>query len=124
MKYSIFSLARNALTGHQNWQPAWRSPDPKPHYDVIIVGGGGHGLSTAYYLAKVHGITNVAVLEKGYLGSGNIGRNTTNLPATSGRQSGTADLRVDANGWHSGHERSTVRCNGYSAAVHRTRAYR
>jgi len=77
MKYSIFSLARNALTGHQNWQPAWRSPDPKPHYDVIIVGGGGHGLSTAYYLAKVHGITNVAVLEKGYLGSGNIGRNTT-----------------------------------------------
>ena len=77
MKYSFLSLARNALSGHQNWQPAWRSPDPKPEYDVIIVGGGGHGLSTAYYLAKVHGITNVAVLEKGYLGSGNIGRNTT-----------------------------------------------
>ena len=77
MKYSIFSLARNAWSGHKNWQPAWRSPDPKPEYDVIIVGGGGHGLATAYYLAKVHGITNVAVLEKGYLGSGNIGRNTT-----------------------------------------------
>jgi heterotetrameric sarcosine oxidase beta subunit len=77
MKYSFLSLARNALSGHQNWQPAWRSPDPKPEYDVIIVGGGGHGLATAYYLAKVHGITNVAVLEKGYLGSGNIGRNTT-----------------------------------------------
>jgi heterotetrameric sarcosine oxidase beta subunit len=77
MKYSLLSLVRNALSGHQNWQPAWRSPDPKPHYDVIIVGGGGHGLATAYYLAKVHGITNVAVLEKGYLGSGNIGRNTT-----------------------------------------------
>jgi heterotetrameric sarcosine oxidase beta subunit len=77
MKYSLLSLVRNALSGHQNWQPAWRSPDPKPHYDVIIIGGGGHGLATAYYLAKVHGITNVAVLEKGYLGSGNIGRNTT-----------------------------------------------
>ena len=77
MKYSIFSLARNALSGHKNWQPAWRSPDPKPEYDVIIVGGGGHGLATAYYLAKVHGITNVAVLEKGYLGGGNVGRNTT-----------------------------------------------
>ncbi|MGB7204326.1 MAG: sarcosine oxidase subunit beta family protein [Anderseniella sp.] len=77
MKYSIFSLARNALSSHKNWQPAWRSPDPKPEYDVIIVGGGGHGLATAYYLAKVHGITNVAVLEKGYLGGGNIGRNTT-----------------------------------------------
>ncbi len=77
MKYSIFSLARNALTGHKNWQPAWRSPEPKKDYDVIIVGGGGHGLATAYYLAKVHGITNVAVLEKGYLGGGNVGRNTT-----------------------------------------------
>ena len=77
MKYSIFSLARNAWSGHKNWQPAWRSPDPKPDYDVIIVGGGGHGLATAYYLAKLHGITNVAVLEKGYLGSGNVGRNTT-----------------------------------------------
>jgi NADPH-dependent 2,4-dienoyl-CoA reductase/sulfur reductase-like enzyme len=68
MKYS-YCHWRNALSGHQNWQPAWRSPDPKPHYDVIIVGGGGHGLATAYYLAKNHGITNVAVLEKGYLGS-------------------------------------------------------
>jgi hypothetical protein len=61
----------------RDWKPAWRKPDPKPSYDVIIVGGGGHGLSTAYYLAKEHGITNVAVLEKGYLGSGNVGRNTT-----------------------------------------------
>ena len=71
------SLARNALTGHKNWQQVWRSPDPKPSYDVIIVGGGGHGLATAYYLAKEHGITNVAVLEKGWLGGGNTGRNTT-----------------------------------------------
>jgi sarcosine oxidase subunit beta len=77
MKYSIFSLARNALTGHKDWPQAWRSPAPKPSYDVIIVGGGGHGLATAYYLAKLHGINNVAVLEKGWLGGGNTGRNTT-----------------------------------------------
>ncbi len=76
-KYSFMTLARNALTGHKNWQQVWRSPDPKPEYDVIIVGGGGHGLATAYYLAKEHGITNVAVLEKGWLGGGNTGRNTT-----------------------------------------------
>src|SRR5580698_1902624 len=77
MRYSIFSLARNALTGHENWPLAWRSPRPKARYDAVIIGGGGHGLSTAYYLAKEHGITNVAVLEKGWLGGGNIGRNTT-----------------------------------------------
>ena len=77
MRYSAFSIFMNALGGNKGWAPAWRSPTPKPKYDVIIVGGGGHGLSTAYYLAKEHGITNVAVLEKGYLGSGNIGRNTT-----------------------------------------------
>lgn len=76
-KYSIFSLARNALSYHENWSRAWRSPEPKPHYDVVIVGAGGHGLATAYYLAKEHGITNVAVLEKGWLGGGNTARNTT-----------------------------------------------
>ncbi|MDX8521898.1 sarcosine oxidase subunit beta [Mesorhizobium dulcispinae] len=76
-EYSAFSLLRNALTGNQDWKPAWRKPDPKASYDVIVIGGGGHGLSTAYYLAKEHGITNVAVLEKGWLGSGNVGRNTT-----------------------------------------------
>ncbi|MGE0210647.1 MAG: sarcosine oxidase subunit beta family protein [Parvibaculaceae bacterium] len=77
MRYSVFSLLRNTLSGHRNWTPAWREPEPRSSYDVVIVGGGGHGLSTAYYLAKEHGITNVAVLEKGWLGSGNIGRNTT-----------------------------------------------
>ena len=76
-RYSIFSLVRNALGYHEGWQKAWRSPDPKADYDVIVVGGGGHGLATAYYLAKEHGVTNVAVLEKGWLGGGNTGRNTT-----------------------------------------------
>ena len=76
-KYSIFSLMRGARHYHQNWQRAWRAPDPKKSYDAIIVGGGGHGLATAYYLAAVHQMTNIAVLEKGWLGGGNTGRNTT-----------------------------------------------
>jgi sarcosine oxidase subunit beta len=77
MRYSGLRVIKEALTGHKGWTPVWRDPDPKPHYDVIIIGGGGHGLATAYYLAKQHGITNVAVLEKGYIGGGNVGRNTT-----------------------------------------------
>jgi len=77
MRYSVFSLLAQALQGHKGWTPAWRDPAPKPEYDVIIIGGGGHGLATAHYLASRHDITNVAVLEKGYLGSGNVGRNTT-----------------------------------------------
>ncbi len=77
MRYSAFAILKNAWTGNRDWQPVWREPEPKPEYDVIIIGGGGHGLSTAYYLAKEHGIKNIAVLEKGWLGQGNVGRNTT-----------------------------------------------
>ena len=77
MSYSVWSLMRNALSGHRDWPPAWRSPPPKPLYDVILVGAGGHGLATAYYLARNHNITNVAVIERGWLGGGNTGRNTT-----------------------------------------------
>jgi sarcosine oxidase subunit beta len=76
-RYSVGSLLWQALRKNQGWRPAWRTPPIKPSYDVIIIGGGGHGLATAYYLAKNHGITNVAVLEKGWLGGGNTGRNTT-----------------------------------------------
>lgn len=77
MRFSAFTIARNAVTFHEHWPKLWRSPEPRPQYDVIIVGGGGHGLATAYYLAKEHGIRNVAVIEKGWLGGGNTGRNTT-----------------------------------------------
>ena len=77
MRYSAFRLFKEGLTGNKGWKAAWREPDPKPEYDIVIIGGGGHGLSTAYYLSKEFGMRNVAVLEKGWLGSGNIGRNTT-----------------------------------------------
>ncbi|MEI9995291.1 MAG: sarcosine oxidase subunit beta family protein [Rhizomicrobium sp.] len=77
MRYSAFSLFANALGGHKSWQPAWRDAAPKPAYDIVIVGGGGHGLATAYYLAKAFGLASIAVVEKGWIGSGNAGRNTT-----------------------------------------------
>ncbi|MEX2518908.1 MAG: sarcosine oxidase subunit beta family protein [Paracoccaceae bacterium] len=76
-RYSAFAVAREALGWHQGWERAWAAPEPKSEYDVVIIGAGGHGLATAYYLAKNHGVRNVAVLEKGWLGGGNTGRNTT-----------------------------------------------
>lgn len=76
-RYSSFALLKNAFSQNRNWPEAWGNPEPKSHYDAIIVGGGGHGLATAYYLAKEHGMNNIAVLEKGWIGGGNTGRNTT-----------------------------------------------
>ena len=75
--FSIWSLLRNAVSYHEDWQRQWRSPAPKSEYEAVIVGGGGHGLATAYYLAKEHGLRRIAVLERGYLGGGNTARNTT-----------------------------------------------
>jgi sarcosine oxidase subunit beta len=77
VRYSVFSVIGQALRGNTGWQPVWRDAELRPAYDVVIVGGGGHGLATAFYLAKEHGVRNVAVLEKSWLGSGNVGRNTT-----------------------------------------------
>lgn len=84
MRYSGLQVLWQGLTGNRGWGPAWRDPDPKSEYDIVIIGGGGHGLATAYYLAAQHGLTNVAVLEKGYLGGGNVGRNTTIVRANYG----------------------------------------
>ena len=89
MRFSGLRILKEGLTGNKGWTPHWRDPAPKDEYDIIIIGGGGHGLSTAYYLARDHGLTNIAVLEKGYIGGGNVGRNTTivranyNMPGNS-----------------------------------------
>ncbi|GAA6176805.1 sarcosine oxidase subunit beta family protein [Sulfitobacter pacificus] len=84
MRFSGLRVLREGLSGNKGWTPHWRDPEPKAEYDAVIIGGGGHGLSTAYYLAKNHGMTNIAVLEKGYLGGGNVGRNTTIVRANYG----------------------------------------
>jgi len=99
MKYSIFSLAKAALSGHKGWTRAWRDPAPKSHYDVIIIGGGGHGLATAYFLANEYGIRNVAVLEKGWIGSGNAGRNTTIIRSNYGLPGNTGFYEMSMKLW-------------------------
>ena len=99
MKYSIFSLARAALSGHKNWQPTWRDAAPKDRYDVIIIGGGGHGLATAWFLASEFGIRNVAVLEKGWIGSGNAGRNTTIIRSNYGLPGNTGFYELSMKLW-------------------------
>ena len=76
-RYSAWAVFKNGLSGQKSWERAWRDPEPKPHYEIVIVGAGLHGLATAYYLAKNHGLKNIAVVEKGWLGGGNAGRNTT-----------------------------------------------
>ncbi|MFT6931819.1 MAG: heterotetrameric sarcosine oxidase beta subunit, partial [Paracoccaceae bacterium] len=84
MRYSGWQVFKQGLTGNKGWGPAWRDPAPKAEYDIVIIGGGGHGLATAFYLAKEHGLKNIAVVEKGYLGGGNVGRNTTIVRANYG----------------------------------------
>lgn len=84
MRYSILELARQALSRHRGWKPAWRDAQPRDGYDIVIVGGGGHGLATAFYLASVHGLTRVAVVERGWIGGGNAGRNTTIIRSNYG----------------------------------------
>ena len=92
--YSALRLLVEGLRGQRGWTPAWRSPAPKQRYDVVIIGGGGHGLATAYYLAKVHGMRDVAVLERGWIGGGNTGRNTTIVRSNYYYPQSAAHLRL------------------------------
>ena len=115
MKYSAFSLVYEALRGHAGWTPAWRDPEPKREYDVIIVGGGGHGLATAYYLAKEHGLTNVAVLEKGWIGSGNAGRNTTIIRSNYLLPANIQFYEWSMKLWEGLEQRPQLQCDGQPA---------
>ncbi len=98
-RYSIWTLVRNAAGGHRGWPRAWRDSEPKESYDVVIIGGGGHGLATAYYLAKDHGITDVAVVEKGWIGGGNVGRNTGVIRSNYLREESAAIYETSLKMW-------------------------
>ena len=98
-RFSLYSLAREALSGHRGWRATWRDAAPKEAYDIVIVGGGGHGLATAYYLAKVHGLTNIAVVEKGWIGGGNVGRNTTIIRSNYGLDGNTPFYELSMRLW-------------------------
>lgn len=97
--FSILQLARKALGGHRGWQASWRDAAPRDAYDIVIIGGGGHGLATAHYLASVHGITNVAVVEKGWIGGGNAGRNTTIIRSNYGLDGNTPFYELSMKLW-------------------------
>jgi len=100
VRFSFLNIARNALSGQRGWPEQWRSPEPKAAYDALIVGGGGHGLGTAYYLAKEHGLTNIAVLEKGWIGGGNTGRNTTIIRSNYLMEASEAIYELSMKLWH------------------------
>src|SRR5271167_4629897 len=99
MRYSIFSLAANALSGHRRWEPVWRDAAPQDAYDIVIVGGGGHGLATAYYLASTFGLKNIAVVERGWIGGGNAGRNTTIIRSNYMLEGNTAFYELGMKLW-------------------------
>jgi len=100
VRFSFLNITRNALSGQRGWPEQWRSPEPKAAYDALIIGGGGHGLGTAYYLAKEHDLTNIAVLEKGWIGGGNTGRNTTIIRSNYLMEASEAIYELSMKLWH------------------------
>ena len=124
MRFSFFNVARQAWAQNQGWPEQWRSPEPKPAYDAVILGAGGHGLATAYYLAKEHGLTRIAVLEKGWLGGGNTGRNTTILRSNYLCEEFGRTLRARAEAVGGTLEGAQLQCDVFAARRDDARAHR